>query len=104
MKKIVGAALAVLFAANVSYALAQATPATPATPAAPAVSAGGCEARAVDRNGKSLSGAARASFMKKCEAEAGRSGACEAKAVGKDGRPLSGAAKKSFMKKCEAGR
>ncbi|WP_332675461.1 hypothetical protein [Aromatoleum sp.] len=98
MKKIVGAALAVLFAANVSYALAQATPATPAG------SAAGCEARAVDRNGKPLAGAALASFMKKCEAEAERRGACDAKAVGKDGKPLSGAAKTSFMKKCEAGR
>jgi len=29
-----------------------------------------CEARAVDKNGKALAGAARTSFFKKCEGEA----------------------------------
>lgn len=100
MKKIVGTTLALLFAAHVPLALAQATPATPAVPAAPGAS---CEAKAVDKNGKPLAGAARASFMKKCEADHGRASSCEAKAVGKDGKPLSGAAKTSFMKKCTAG-
>lgn len=59
-----------------------------------------CEAKAVSKDGKPLAGAAKASFMKKCEAEAKPS--CEAKAVSKEGKPLAGAAKASFMKKCEA--
>ena len=46
--------------------------------------------------GKELKGAARASFLKKCKADA-----CAPKAVSSDGKPLSGAAKNSFMKKCE---
>ncbi len=65
----------------------------------------GCEAKAIDRNGKPLAGAAKASFMKKCEADAKAAApksACEEKAVGKNGKPLAGAAKAAFMKKCEA--
>jgi hypothetical protein len=57
-----------------------------------------CESKAVGKDGKPLSGAAKTSFMKKCMTEA-----CEAKAVGSDGKKLSGAAKTSFMKKCESG-
>ena len=60
-----------------------------------------CEAKAVDKNGKALAGAAKASFMKKCEAGGGAS-ACDAKAVDKNGKALHGAAKTSFVKKCEA--
>ncbi|MDE2342583.1 MAG: hypothetical protein KGL63_04190 [Betaproteobacteria bacterium] len=76
--------------------------------APPSPSAGGCEARAVDKNGKPLAGAAKASFLKKCEKESKTADAksgCEAKAIGKNGKPLAGAAKNSFMKKClkEAG-
>lgn len=59
-----------------------------------------CEAKAVDKNGKALAGAAKASFIKKCEKEAGGA-ACEAKAVDKNGKALAGAAKSSFIKKCE---
>ncbi len=65
--------------------------------AAPAAS---CEDRAVGKDGKKLAGAAKSSFMKKCEAEA--KPACEEKAVDKNGKKLAGAAKTSFMKKCEA--
>ncbi len=63
-----------------------------------------CEAKAVGKDGKPLAGAAKTSFIKKCEADAGAGGAssCEAKAVGKDSKPLAGAAKTSFIKKCEA--
>ncbi|WP_257168313.1 hypothetical protein [Bradyrhizobium sp. SRS-191] len=57
-----------------------------------------CETKAVGKDGKALSGAAKTSFMKKCMAET-----CEVKAVGSDGKKLAGAAKTSFMKKCEAG-
>lgn len=66
---------------------------------APDVKAGaGCEAQAME---KKLAGAAKTSFMKKCEADmAGSAGAnCESKAMEKK---LAGAAKTSFMKKCEA--
>ncbi len=59
-----------------------------------------CEAKAIDKNGKPLAGAAKTSFIKKCEKEAGGA-ACAAKAVDKNGKPLAGAAKNSFMKKCE---
>ena len=57
-----------------------------------------CEVKAVGKDGKALSGAAKTSFMKKCKADT-----CETKAVGSDGKKLSGAAKTSFMKKCEEG-
>jgi len=59
-----------------------------------------CEAKALDKNGKPLAGAAKASFIKKCEKAAGTS-ACVTKAVDKNGKPLAGAAKASFVKKCE---
>ena len=68
--------------------------------AASAPAAGSCEDRAVGKDGKKLAGAAKTSFMKKCEADAKPS--CEAKAVDKNGKKLAGAAKTSFMKKCEA--
>lgn len=55
-----------------------------------------CESKAVSKDGKPLSGAAKSSFLKKCKQEG-----CEGKAVSKDGKPLSGAAKNSFMAKCE---
>jgi hypothetical protein len=61
-----------------------------------------CEAKAVSKDGKPLAGAAKTSFIKKCEADAGAASSCEAKAVSKDGKPLAGAAKTSFIKKCEA--
>lgn len=57
-----------------------------------------CETKAVGKDGKTLAGAAKTSFMKKCMAES-----CETKAVSADGKKLAGAAKSSFMKKCEAG-
>lgn len=62
-----------------------------------------CEAKALDKNGKPLAGAAKSSFVKKCEkdAGAGAGAACAAKAVDKNGKPLAGAAKASSIKKCE---
>jgi hypothetical protein len=57
-----------------------------------------CESKAIGKDGKPLAGAAKMSFMHKCQRDT-----CEAKAVGSDGKKLSGAAKSSFMKKCEAG-
>ena len=60
----------------------------------PAIAQESCAAKAVGKNGKPLSGAAKTSSIKKC---------CEAAAVGSDGKKLAGAAKTSFVKKCEAG-
>ncbi len=60
-----------------------------------------CEAKALDKNGKALAGAAKNSFMKKCE-KSSAGNACAAKALDKNGKALAGAAKNSFMKKCEA--
>ena len=57
-----------------------------------------CESKAVGKSGKPLVGAARTSFIHKCERDT-----CAAKAIGSNGKKLSGAAKSSFMKKCEAG-
>ena len=59
-----------------------------------ASSAQSCATRAVSKDGKPLSGAAKTSSIKKC---------CEEAAVSKDGKPLAGAAKASFVKKCASG-
>lgn len=61
----------------------------------------GCEAKAIDKNGKPLTGAAKAAVIKKCEKEA-VAASCEEKAVSKAGKPLAGAAKAASIKKCEA--
>ena len=64
---------------------------------APMKADSGCEAKAAE---KKLAGAAKNSFMKKCEADAASpSAACEATAADKK---LAGAAKNSFVKKCVA--
>jgi hypothetical protein len=58
-----------------------------------------CEAKATE---KKLAGAAKTSFLKKCEKDAGSasgSAACEKTAADKK---LAGAAKNSFVKKCVA--
>jgi hypothetical protein len=57
----------------------------------------GCEAQATE---KKLAGAAKTSFVKKCETDAGASAtaSCDAQATEKK---LAGAAKTSFVKKCE---
>jgi len=66
-------------------------------PAAATAPAPDCTLQA---EGKKLAGAAKNSFMKKCEREAkatGAGAACDAKAAEKK---LAGAAKNSFVKKC----
>jgi hypothetical protein len=75
MKRIILAALIVAFASG--SAMAQS-----------------CAVKAVSKDGKPLSGAAKISSIKKC---------CEDSAISKDGKPLSGAAKTSFISKCEKG-
>ena len=77
---------AILFALFATSAMAQTSPA--------------CEAKAVSKDGKPLSGAAKNSSIKKCQTDI--KAACEAKAVSQSGKKLSGAAKNSSMKKCEA--
>ncbi|MDO9091289.1 MAG: hypothetical protein Q7U99_01400 [Rubrivivax sp.] len=65
-----------------------------------AYAAGECEAKAVSKDGKPLAGAAKASFIKKCEREAAPpSAACEKSAADKK---LAGAAKTSHLRKCMA--
>jgi len=56
-----------------------------------------CETKAVSKDGKPLSGAAKTSFVNKCKKDT-----CEAKAISAEGKKLSGAAKNSFVKKCES--
>jgi hypothetical protein len=61
--------------------------------------AASCDEQATE---KKLAGAAKSSFVKKCEKDSGTSKAgadCDAKAAEKK---LAGAAKKSFVKKCVA--
>lgn len=57
-----------------------------------------CDAQAAE---KKLAGAAKASFLKKCEADAKKNAtaACDTQAADKK---LAGAAKASFVKKCVA--
>jgi len=62
----------------------------------------GCEAKAIDKNGKPLAGAAKAASIKKCEKDATAAPSCESKAIDKNGKPLAGAAKAASIKKCEA--
>jgi len=67
---------------------------------AQAPAAASCEAKAAE---KKLAGAAKNSFVKKCESDAGAPAVsaaqvCESKAAEKK---LAGAAKNSFVKKCE---
>ena len=72
--------------------------------ASSAFAAGECDAKAVDKNGKALAGAAKTSFIKKCEKDAkaapmAASPTCEKSAADKK---LAGAAKTSHIKKCMA--
>ncbi|MFZ2163559.1 MAG: hypothetical protein WAW02_15205 [Sideroxyarcus sp.] len=62
----------------------------------------GCDAKAVDKNGKALAGAAKAASIKKCEKGAAAAPSCESRAIDKNGKPLAGAAKAASIKKCEA--
>jgi len=56
-----------------------------------------CAGKAIGKDGRELSGAARTAFLAKCKRDA-----CAPKAIGSDGKPLKGAAKTSFMAKCES--
>lgn len=97
MSKLFSILIGGLFASSALFAQAATTP-------APAAS--DCASKAISKVGKPLAGAAKASFIKKCEADskgaAAPASGCAAKAVGKNGKALGGAAKASFLKKCEA--
>jgi hypothetical protein len=67
--------------------------------AAHAADAAACEAQATE---KKLAGAAKTSFLKKCEASAGATEAVSACQTQAGEKKLAGAAKTSFLKKCEA--
>ena len=60
----------------------------------PARADNACTIKAVSKDGKALTGAAKSSSMKKC---------CEDSAVGSNGKKLAGAARTSYLTKCEAG-
>jgi hypothetical protein len=77
MKKIVIATILGMFISNMAFAADS-----------------GCDAKAAD---KKLSGAAKTSFIKKCEKDSATP-SCDSMAADKK---LSGAAKNSFIKKCE---
>ena len=65
MKQLLSACL-LAFAGLALHTAASAADA-PAAAAQPA--AGSCDSKAIDKNGKPLAGAAKASFVKKCEAD-----------------------------------
>ncbi|MGE5451050.1 MAG: hypothetical protein ACM3VZ_04285 [Acidobacteriota bacterium] len=57
-----------------------------------------CDAKAAE---KKLAGAAKTSFLKKCERDAGAASAADACMTKAADKKLKGAAKNSFVKKCE---
>ncbi|SEB96405.1 hypothetical protein SAMN02787142_0636 [Burkholderia sp. WP9] len=85
MKKILAAAGAAFFSVGVVCAQTSAPVTAPvSTSASSVVAAPGCAAKAIDKNGKPLVGAAKTSFIKKCESDSkgNAAAACETKAVG----------------------
>lgn len=84
----------ILAAAVSAFALCFVSVAPPAS----AQTMAACEAKAVSKIGKPLSGAAKTSSVNKC-----MKNYCESHAVSSTGKKLSGAAKTSFIKKCEQG-
>ncbi len=97
MSRLIACALGSLFAASMAFAQ---------VPTPGRLAASYCSAKAVDKDGNPLAGAARAEFMKKCEAEskgpAVAASDCASRAISKDGKPLAGIARASFMKRCES--
>ena len=62
----------------------------------------GCEARAVDKDGKPLSGVAKDNFVKKCLAYKGKVDNCDAVAVNNADNQLYGIASATSIEKCKA--
>ena len=97
MKQLISLSAAVVLALSTSAFAAshkEAPAMASSAPMAAAAPAGSCAAMAAE---KKVAGAAKTSFMKKCEGDA--TAACDAKAAEKK---LAGAAKTSFTKKCVA--
>jgi hypothetical protein len=69
-----------------------------AVPPASAQTTAACAAKAISKDGKPLSGAAKTASVTKCMRTY-----CEANAVSSTGKELSGAAKTIFVRKCERG-
>ena len=84
----------ILAAAVAALALSSVSVVVPAS----AQTSAACEAKAISKTGKPLSGAAKTAFVNKCLRTY-----CEAHAVSSTGKKLSGAAKTAFVKKCEQG-
>jgi hypothetical protein len=129
MHKIIAAVLVSVFAINVAFAQATAPAAKPeakpaaAAPAKPEAKpadttspATSCEDKAIDKNGKKLAGAARTSFLKKCEKTAQTGSAPQANTThssqkqkmsscSKEGsaKGLKGAEYKAFVSNCLKG-
>jgi hypothetical protein len=75
MSKLIVAVFFSLLTANVAFAVAPAQSTSTAPGSSPATtatapSAANCEGKAIDTNGKPLAGEAKASFIKKCQADA----------------------------------
>lgn len=62
----------------------------------------GCEARAVDKDGKPLSGAAKDAFVKKCLEYKGKVDNCDAVAVNNADNQLYGISSATSIEKCKA--
>ncbi len=134
MHKLIAAAFVSIFAVNVAFAQAAAPAAKPEAKSAAAAPAkaeekkpeaktaeaakdgAGCEEKAVDKNGKKLAGAAKNSFIKKCEKETQPAVAPKANTVhsaqrqkmaacNKDAgeKKLKGEERKAFMSTCLKG-
>ena len=98
MQKLIVVAFVTVFAFSMQFACA-------ADAAAPS----DCEAKAVSKSGKKLAGAAKTTFMKKCEADGGAApvnaaapaaSGCADKALSKSGKKLFGAAAIKFKNWC----
>ena len=70
MSKLIACAISSLFAVSVAFAQMPAAPAKPAPASAAKPAVSDCASKALSKDGKPLAGAAKASFMKKCEADA----------------------------------
>ncbi len=100
MKQLItlAAALALAISTSAFASTHKEAPGMAASAPMPGGAMSNCDAKAME---KKLAGAAKTSFVKKCEADAGASAtaACDAKATEKK---LAGAAKTSFVQKCES--
>ncbi len=115
MNKLIAVALISIFSASVALAQAPAaataktdTKKTEVAAPAPAPAGDTCEAKAIDKNGKPLAGAAKAASIKKCERESKAAEAKTAKTAqqekmktcNKEATGKKGDERKKFMSEC----